>query len=96
MIMSEFLRLAVPTPTPAPDFDPNSATPGVIGFIAIFLVAAVTLLLMLDMSRRVRRARYRGEIREKLEAERLALEAERIANGEDPNEPDPADKHKPA
>ena len=33
-------------------------------FIAIFLVAAATVLLMLDLSRRVRRTRYRGEIRE--------------------------------
>jgi hypothetical protein len=44
----------------------------------------VTILLMFDMTRRVRRARYRGEIREKLEAERLAEEAERLANGEEP------------
>ncbi|MEO6506001.1 MAG: hypothetical protein ABIW36_05045 [Terrimesophilobacter sp.] len=70
--------------TPAPEFDPNSVTPTWVGFLATFLVAAVTILLMFDMTRRVRRARYRGEIREKLEAERLAEEAEHLANGEEP------------
>ena len=71
--------------TPAPEFDPNSVTPTWVGFLATFLVAAATILLMFDMTRRVRRARYRGEIREKLEAERLAEEAEHLANGEEPN-----------
>lgn len=51
------------------EFDPNSVTPGVVGFIAIFLIAAVTVLLLLDMTRRIRRTRYRGEVREKLDAE---------------------------
>lgn len=51
------------------EFDPNSVTPGVIGFVITFLVAAVTVLLLIDMTRRVRRTRYRGEIREQLDAE---------------------------
>ncbi|HEY9478214.1 MAG TPA: hypothetical protein VIQ26_07260 [Microbacteriaceae bacterium] len=74
----------IPLATPSPAFDPNSATPTWVGFLATFLVAGATILLMLDLTRRVRRVRYRGEIREKLEAERLAEEAERLANGEDP------------
>ena len=82
-VLGIVLAAATPSPTPTP-YDPNLVTPGVVGFIAIFLVAAATVLLMLDLSRRVRRTRYRGEIREKLEAERLAEEAERLANGEDP------------
>ncbi|AWB89774.1 hypothetical protein [Homoserinimonas hongtaonis] len=53
-----------------PDFDPNTVTPGVIGFFAIFLIAAVTVLIVLDMNRRVRRTRYREEVRDKLAAER--------------------------
>ena len=81
-VLGNLYTAATPSPTPA--YDPNLVTPGVVGFIAIFLVAAATVLLMLDLSRRVRRTRYRGEIREKLEAERLAEEAERLANGEDP------------
>lgn len=80
MTILHYLWLA----TPDPDFDPNSVTPTWVGFLATFLVAAVTILLMFDMTRRVRRARYRGEIREKLEAERLAEEAEHLANGEEP------------
>lgn len=50
-------------------FDTNTVTPGVAGFIAIFLVAAAIVLLLLDMTRRVRRVRYRGEIGELLDAE---------------------------
>ena len=59
------------TPSPVPDFtgDPNQVTPGVIGFVAIFLIAAATVLLLVDMTRRVRRVRYRAEVREQLEAE---------------------------
>jgi len=48
------------------EFDENTVTPGVLGFVAIFLVAAATILLGLDMVRRIRRTRYRGEIREQL------------------------------
>jgi hypothetical protein len=54
------------------DFDENSVTPGWVGFAATFAVAAVTVLIAIDMVRRVRRVRYRGEIREKLESERAA------------------------
>ena len=46
-------------------FDPNVVTPGVIGFLAIFFVAVGTTLLVLDMNRRVRRTRYRGELAER-------------------------------
>lgn len=83
MTMMNYLA-HIPLATPSPPFDPNSVTPTWVGFLATFLVAAFTILLMLDLTRRVRRVRYRGEIREKLEAERLAEEAERLANGEDP------------
>ncbi|MBF0671658.1 MAG: hypothetical protein IR160_03630 [Salinibacterium sp.] len=51
------------------EFDPNTVTPGVIGFIATFLVAAAVVFIAIDMNRRVRRTRYRSEIREKLAAE---------------------------
>lgn len=77
----------IPLATPKPDFDPNSVTPTWVGFLATFLVAALTILLMFDLTRRVRRTRYRAEIQEKLEAERLAEEAERLANGEEPRNP---------
>ena len=58
-----------PSPLPAYDGDPNLITPGVIGFVVTFLIAVATVLLLLDMTRRVRRVRYREEVREKLAAE---------------------------
>ncbi|CAN5304617.1 hypothetical protein BH09ACT2_BH09ACT2_07550 [soil metagenome] len=64
------------TPTPQPNFDENSVTPTWVGFAATFLVAAAVVLLCIDMVRRVRRVRYRGEIREQLEAERDAAASE--------------------
>ncbi len=61
--------------------DPDKATdpantfysPGTIGFILTFFVAAAAVLLIFDMVRRVRRIRYRAEIQEKLEAEQAQL-----------------------
>ncbi|MBC7763070.1 hypothetical protein [Glaciihabitans sp. GrIS 2.15] len=64
------------TPTPQPNFNENSVTPTWVGFAATFGVAAIVVLLCIDMVRRVRRVRYRGEIREQLEAERDAAERE--------------------
>jgi len=60
-----------PTPTPIPAFegDPNIVTPGVVGFAVTFLIAVATVLLVIDMTRRIRRVRYREEIREELVAE---------------------------
>jgi hypothetical protein len=64
------LALLVTGSTP----DEDQVTPGVIGFVAIFFLAAATILLVLDMVRRVRRTRYRGEVREQLERERVERE----------------------
>ena len=60
---------------PAIEVDPNSVTPGVIGFAFTFVIAGAVFLLILDMVRRVRRVRYREEINQKLDAE-LAAEAD--------------------
>jgi len=54
---------------PAIEVDPNSVTPGVIGFVFTFAIAAAVLLLVLDMVRRVRNVRYREEIKLKLDEE---------------------------
>lgn len=54
---------------PAIEVDPNSVTPGVIGFVFTFAIAAAVLLLVLDMVRRVRKVRYREEIKLKLDEE---------------------------
>lgn len=68
------LRSDDPTPSPVPAYegDPNLITPGVIGFAITFLIAVATVLLLIDMTRRVRRVRYREEVREKLAAEAAA------------------------
>jgi hypothetical protein len=63
--------IADPTPSPVPGFtgDEDTITPGVLGFVAIFVVALATVFLLLDMTRRVRRVRYRAEVQEQLAAE---------------------------
>jgi cytochrome oxidase assembly protein ShyY1 len=52
--------------------DPDIVTPGVVGFVATILVAVVTILLVWDMVRRIRRQRYQAEIEAKLDAEQAA------------------------
>ena len=66
--------IADPTPSPVPAFtgDVDTITPGVLGFVAIFVIALATVLLLLDMTRRVRRVRYRAEVQEQLAAEAAA------------------------
>jgi hypothetical protein len=54
---------------PAIEVDPNSVTPGVIGFLATLFVALAVLVIIADMVRRVRRVRYRAEINDKLDRE---------------------------
>ncbi|MEN9993203.1 MAG: hypothetical protein RLY83_773 [Actinomycetota bacterium] len=54
--------------------DPNKVyySPGIIGFVAVFLMMLAATFLILDMVRRVRRVRYRTEIQEKLARETSA------------------------
>lgn len=68
--LAALLDAATPTPEPA-----AAGSPGVVGFIAIFVVAVLTVLLILDMNRRVRRARYRGEVSELLDEEERRTDA---------------------
>ena len=74
---------ADPVPTPVPSYggDPNLITPGVVGFLATFVIALVTVLLLVDMTRRMRRVRYRSEVREKLAAEQMEAELADLASG---------------
>ena len=73
MIATTLLQLVPAQGDSTPD--PGTVTPGVLGFLAILFVAVATILLVLDMLRRVRRTRYRGEVREQLERERAEAEA---------------------
>lgn len=66
-----WLLTSTSTPTPpvkAPD--PDSVTPGVLGFLVVFVLAVVTWLLMRNLTARLRRMRFREE-------QRLAAEAQR-------------------
>lgn len=64
-----------PMPTPTSTVDPALVTPGVVGFVAVVLLVVVVVLLIWDMNRRIRRVRYRSEVREELDAEEAAREA---------------------
>lgn len=61
-----------PMPTPTMTVDPEAVTPGFIGFAAIVVVLLAVIFLIWDMNRRIRRVRYREEIREELDAEEAA------------------------
>jgi hypothetical protein len=78
-----FAATATPAPVPAFDGDVNLVTPGVIGFAVTFLIAAATVALVVDMTRRVRRVRYREQVNAELDAEQLAaLEADELSAGD--------------
>lgn len=75
------------TPMPEITVNPTSVTPGPWGFGAIVLLTLAVVLLLLDMLRRVRRGRYRFEVREQLDAE---------ARGETPDADDRLDDDRAA
>ncbi|WP_296192211.1 hypothetical protein [uncultured Microbacterium sp.] len=62
-------------PTPSPSVStppPELVTPGVFGFGGVAIIVAAVALLVWDMQRRIRRARYRDEVRAELDAEEAA------------------------
>lgn len=52
--------------------DPQLVSPGAVGFFATILVAGLTLVLLLDMVRRMRKVNMRADIKAKLDAEQAA------------------------
>ncbi|MEO6825931.1 MAG: hypothetical protein ABI255_06100 [Microbacteriaceae bacterium] len=72
---------ATPTPSPAPGFNPDTVTPGLVGFLVIFVIAVATILLIVDMNRRIRRTRYRADITAQLDAEERAGSESDIEHG---------------
>jgi hypothetical protein len=76
LFINDVLLTVVLAVTPDPDFDPNTVTPGVVGFLAFFFIALATLLLCLDVVRRIRRTTYRAEIKARLDAEVAARDAD--------------------
>lgn len=69
MLTSWLYALETDPLIPAIEVDPNSVTPGVVGFLATLFVAMAVLVIVADMTRRVRRVRYRAEINDKLDRE---------------------------
>jgi hypothetical protein len=66
--MNSLLMQAAEAKDPAETF----YSPGVLGFIFTFLMAAGAIALIFDMVRRMRRVRYREEAKQKLAAEATA------------------------
>lgn len=75
--------IAASVPTPQSTVDPELVTPGPWGFAAIALIAFAVIMLVWDMLRRVRRGRYRAEVREDLDAQALEQDRADTADGPD-------------
>ena len=67
--------LPAPSPVPTSGVDADLVTPGVWGFVITFLLVVAVVLLIIDMTRRIRRVTYRAQVKEQLEGEALAAEA---------------------
>lgn len=65
-----------PMPTPTMTVAPEAVTPGFVGFAVIVIVLIAVILLIWDMNRRIRRVRYREEVRVELDAEQAAQAAD--------------------
>src|SRR6185312_700020 len=67
--------------------DPNSVSPGILGFLAFFLLAVALYLLVRNMNGHLRRVRYRQEALEAEEAEAAeqAGPSEAAPEGKQPN-----------
>jgi len=63
-----------PMPTPTMTVDPELVSPGFGGYAVVALLVVAVILLIWDMNRRIRRVRYRSEVREELDAEQAAID----------------------
>lgn len=71
-MIEAILAAVTATPTPTPTVDPNLVTPGPVGFVIVAVIVVFAALLIWDMQRRIRRVRYREEVRAELDAEDAA------------------------
>jgi hypothetical protein len=83
--------------TPAPGeviIDDTWYSPGVVGFLATFGLAAASLLIIWDLVRRIRRVRYRAEIAELLDQEQASNAESSTSYGfaSKPDRPAPPEK----
>jgi hypothetical protein len=69
-------------------------SPGVVGFLATFGLAAASLLIIWDLVRRIRRVRYRAEIAELLDQEQAEASESSAGYGvsSKPDRPAPPEK----
>jgi len=86
---SAILWTATPSPEPSvyPEFtgDPNAVSPGVIGFLGTLFIAVATLLIIIDMNRRVRRVRYRELAQETIRNEQALADEQSLTAGTGPD-----------
>jgi hypothetical protein len=78
-----------PEGTLRPGLSEDQITPGTWGFLLTAFVVVLTILLIVDMVRRLRRLRYRAQVEEAREAERQAgaADAGTAEPGTDKGEP---------
>lgn len=72
--------------------DPNVVSPGILGFLAFFLLAVALYLLLRNMNGHLRRLGYRAaelEKQEQLAQEQLADEQEKPEEAEQAEPPEP-------
>lgn len=78
------------TPSPTMTVAPDAVTPTVVGFAATGVLTIAVVLLIADMLRRIRRANYRSQIGEELDAEQQAAAAMEATNVDDQDiDPEP-------
>ncbi|QNO36842.1 hypothetical protein H4J02_10195 [Protaetiibacter sp. SSC-01] len=70
--MLPLLWAATPTPSPTSGVDANLVTPGVVGFLVTLGLIVATILLLVSLTRRIRRVNNRALIAERLDAEEAA------------------------
>jgi hypothetical protein len=87
MLDSLVLGLLSVSPQPLPNLDDVYNSPGTIGFITTFLVAGIAIMLFFDMNRRIRRTKFRQEIRARLASEELDAEISKPERPEPPQRP---------
>ncbi len=69
------------------EFDPDTVTPGIWGFVLTAVVALAVIAIGFDLVRRIRRVNYKAEIGARLQAELAERDAALAAQSTDAAEP---------
>lgn len=77
------MLLAAPSPSDGQEFTPVSVSPGLEGFFFTFILAALLVLLLVDMARRVRRVQAAARVKERYEGQD-PREVDQASPSEDP------------